>query len=498
MSKKKDFPKAVQENSKQLKKKKKKKSSNKIYSKVDIQEAIKAVNEGTSIRKAGSDYQIPFSTLLRKVKNPKSIDTKSGPSTVLTELEEQEIEKWILYRAETGSPVPKDELLRSIQNYLNKEKRKTVFTNNFPGKKWFLGFKSRHPTISLRVAQNLPKCRADVTEDKLRNWFGEVETYLSKKQLKSAHPSRIFNCDETNIELCPKPPKALVRKGAKSVYKVVDASEREGMTALFMYNAEGLRAPPMVLFTYKENLPKRVIENCPSGWGLGMSENGWMNTETFYEYITNVFYPFLINNNIEFPVILYVDGHVSHVTVPVVNFCRERKIEIITLYPHSTHIIQPLDIAYFHPLKDIYKKKAVPAWKNANNDRRIKKEDFPRVLEMAVNLFENEKNAIVNGFRAAGLSPFNPDAVDYNALLKGQNKKDKQVESVQHEKNEPVEQKQMQKNLLIHFESQIPEELLNHFKICAVDKTWTGSTENLGLFNYWLTLNVDCSGSFFT
>ncbi|TGZ46503.1 Uncharacterized protein DBV15_10347 [Temnothorax longispinosus] len=110
-----------------------------------------------------------------------------------------------------------------------------------------------------------------------------------------------------------------------------------------------------------------------------------MTTETFYEYIANVFYPWLLKENIHFPIVLYLDKHSSHVTIPLVSFCREKKIELISLYPNATHIIQPLDVALFHPFKDLWRK-TVPKWKLENETFRLKKEQFPAVLKKKLKL----------------------------------------------------------------------------------------------------------------
>ncbi|KAK9693320.1 DDE superfamily endonuclease [Popillia japonica] len=75
--------------------------------------------------------------------------------------------------------------------------------------------------------------------------------------------------------------------------------------------------------------------------------------ETFYEYITNIFYPWLVQENIEFPVIIYLDNHSSHLIIALVKFCREKKTELIDLYPNSIHIMQPLDTAFIHPFKQL-------------------------------------------------------------------------------------------------------------------------------------------------
>ena len=112
--------------------------------------------------------------------------------------------------------------------------------------------------------------------------------------------------------------------------------------------------PPMVMFAYKR-LPQTVIEKIPSGWAVGRSDNGWMTAESFYEFMTNIFYPWCVKSNIEFPVVMYLDGHSSHATLALSDFCVEKRIEIISLFPNSTHVTQPMDVAVFKPLKDSWK-----------------------------------------------------------------------------------------------------------------------------------------------
>lgn len=148
------------------------------------------------------------------------------------------------------------------------------------------------------------------------------------------------------------------------MYKVVNADEKENLTVLFMVNADGLMAPPMILFWY-QRIPFSVTASMPPDWIAGTTERGWMTAESFYEYVTNHFYPWLLKNDIEFPVILYVDGHSSHLTLPLCNFCRDKKIELIALYPNATHILQPLDVSVFHPLKVAWKS-AVDKWRLEN------------------------------------------------------------------------------------------------------------------------------------
>lgn len=80
-----------------------------------------------------------------------------------------------------------------------------------------------------------------------------------------------------------------------------------------------------------------------------------MKSEVFYEYIANIFYPFLLEKEIQFPVILFVDGHNS-LTFQLSKLCSNLNIILIALYPNSTRILQPADVAAFRPLKSGWKK----------------------------------------------------------------------------------------------------------------------------------------------
>lgn len=101
--------------------------------------------------------------------------------------------------------------------------------------------------MSRRVPQNLTCIRANVSEEKVREWFEKVRSYLSKKGLLDISSSRIFNLDESAFKLVPKAEKVIAMKGARAVYQVVSGSEKETVTVLFTGSAAGQLAPPLVL-----------------------------------------------------------------------------------------------------------------------------------------------------------------------------------------------------------------------------------------------------------
>ncbi|KAL0102680.1 hypothetical protein PUN28_018176 [Cardiocondyla obscurior] len=195
----------------------------------------------------------------------------------------------------------------------------------------------------------------------------------------------------------------------------INNDEKECLTTLFCGNAIGKIAPPMVIFSFKRT-PGHIASNMPKNWGIGHSESGWMTGETFYEYIANIFYPWLIKNNIKFPVVLFLDGHTSHLTMALSNFCSEKEIELIALYPNATHILQPLDVAFFHPLKTSWAK-VVRQWRMENNGERIKREKFAQLMQRAINVLEVDI-ILKNGFEKTGLHPFSSNGINYEKYFK--------------------------------------------------------------------------------
>lgn len=154
------------------------------------------------------------------------------------------------------------------------------------------------------------------------------------------NPERVFNADETVFFLCPKGRTVLAKKGEEAVFTVSGNDEKECITVLMTGNAAGDLAPPMVVYSY-EWIPAAPGQTFPDEWAISKSESGWMTCDTFYEFITNVFHPWLIKSNIPLPVVLFIDGHSSHLSLHLSNFCSNNGIEVVALYPNSTHLLQP-------------------------------------------------------------------------------------------------------------------------------------------------------------
>ncbi|XP_030751725.1 jerky protein homolog-like [Sitophilus oryzae] len=381
------------------------------YPEEQMEAAIAAVSAGEAVARAAKTYNVPRATLTYKIKGITPRERRMGPNPILREDEEKVLVTWIFSMAKAGFPIGKDTLLDSVQHLIIDLKRTNPFTNNRPGRKWYESFLRRHPEVAKRTAQNLTISRSSVTKEHLQAWFKEVRIYLDTNGYSSIleDPSRVFNSDETAFFLNPKGGKVLAPKGDKSVYQQVNSDEKECLTVLVTGNAAGQIPPPMVVFRY-DRIPKEIAMSIPENWGIGKSESGWMTGETFFEFITNIFHPWLLGNNITLPIILFIDGHASHLNLHTSRFCADNGIILTALFPNATHLIQPMDLAVFRTLKEGWKTK-VQQWRIDNHESPVlKKVHFCPLLNTL--LQERLTPSILqNGFRKCGLVPWNPQEV---------------------------------------------------------------------------------------
>lgn len=174
-----------------------------------------------------------------------------------------------------------------------------------------------------------------------------------------------------------------------------------------------------------------------------------------------------------------MDGHSSHATLALSDFCVEHKIELISLYPNSTHVTQPMDVAYFRPLKAAWKK-AVTSWRLTNNGASLQKCHFATVLKSAIDSMDT-KTTLANGFACCGLSPFSADSVNYSRLLN--NRESSKTETLTADSSNEY----AKASTLNFVENFVDKKILNMFKAAAAtDNKWFGEVRYLELFSLWL------------
>lgn len=105
---------------------------------------------------------------------------------------------------------------------------------------------------------------------------------------------------------------------------MVNGPEKESVTLLANVSADVKIAPTMVVFP-GQRLPQGARTHVPEDWALTKYEKGWMNGEIFYEYVANIFNKWILENKIKLPVVMFLDGHSSHLTYHLSKFVLKTK-----------------------------------------------------------------------------------------------------------------------------------------------------------------------------
>nr|XP_033324361.1 uncharacterized protein LOC117219362 [Megalopta genalis]XP_033324362.1 uncharacterized protein LOC117219362 [Megalopta genalis]XP_033324363.1 uncharacterized protein LOC117219362 [Megalopta genalis] len=386
---------------------------------------------------------------------------------------ENRIFQWIIDMPYFGFLITKEHLINSLALQIKNSNVPNKFIDGQPNCQWFEGFLKKHPILTLS--------KTLVSEHFVRKWFQDIENYLKKANLLNIDSSRIYNTDDTSLTLNPNGGQVLARRGFKNVDNIVSNNEKQNITVLVTGNAGGQLAPTLVVFDYKE-VPNSIYEKLPEGFCVGTSEEGYMTTFLFYDYIVNKFWPWLIENKIQMPVILFLDGNFMHFTQPLSEFCRVHQIVLIPLPPDTTHFLRPMDVSMFSTLKSHWKKK-VNHYRIERENLSISKEDFAPILGTVFREL-NLKGILSHGFRTCGLDPFSVYPINFTKVFNRKNTSNCQ----------PVIRICSQSWLLETIEKYIGEATLRTFK-CEKSEKWTGRKEDTSLFYLWRRICNDCRRS---
>ena len=157
-----------------------------------------------------------------------------------------------------------------------------------------------------------------------------------------------------------------------------------------------------------------LTEHAPSGTLNEVSDSGWINTELFMEYIKH-FSKHAKPTKTD-PVLLILDGHKSHTkNIELIEYVRDNGIQILSLPPHTSHKLQPLDRTFFKPLKVAFNT-ACTSWMRLHPARRISIDKIGGLFNTAYLKAATIENA-VNGFRCTGIVPLNQSILPETEFL---------------------------------------------------------------------------------
>jgi hypothetical protein len=103
-----------------------------------------------------------------------------------------------------------------------------------------------------------------------------------------------------------------------------------------------------------------------------------------------------------------MDGYKSHNLYKFYKYCKEEKIIVLCMPPYLSHLLQPLNVGCFLPLKRAYSNEINSLAQYST--KKIKKEAFLLAFKAAFKKVITKDN-ICAGFRGARLVPYNLEVV---------------------------------------------------------------------------------------
>lgn len=295
------------------------------------------------------------------------------------------------------------QVMKLAYEYAESNKISHRFENGMAGEKWFLNFCKRN-NFSLRVPEKMAACRmAGFNRMQVDRFFENLRTLCETYHFK---PHRIFNMDETGISTIPSKMKKVVSPtNKKKVSKLTSGDKAETITVVGCMSPTGFLVPPAMVFPrvrYHENLYK----NAPEGTAKFHNETGYMNTDLFVLWLKH--FQEYVKASAEDPVLLILDNHVSHRSHQAVTYCRENYIHLLTLPPHVTHEMQPLDTHFFEPLKERFSEECANFVIGKPSLVIIKLENVAELFCRAYKEMAKVSTAS-SAFEHSGIWPFSPN-----------------------------------------------------------------------------------------
>lgn len=396
------------------------------YSEDAMQRALEAVrNKEMSIKRASVVFSVPrtsiHSRLSRQGINPVTNLGRFKP--VFNAQMELELSEHIIRLEKLFYGLSTADLRRIAFQFAEVNQISHPFNKDrkMAGKDWLMSFLKRQGNLSIRRPEATSIARVTgFSKERVCQFFKNLKVILEKYNIP---PHRIFNCDETGITCVQKPGKILAEKGRKQVGRLTSLERGKNTTLLACVSATGTFIPPFMVFPRVRMNPALLSGAFPGTVGFPYP-SGWMDADLFLKFLKH--FIDCTKSRRESPSLLILDGHSSHKSIEAINLARDFGVIILTLPPHTSNRLQPLDVSVFAPFKT-YLAIEMDHWLTNHPGSRITEYDMAPIIKSALIKAFTPIN-IIKGFEKTGIYPYNPDVFqesDFeaaeNILQKGSN-----------------------------------------------------------------------------
>ena len=207
----------------------------------------------------------------------------------------------------------------------------------------------RNPGLSSQFSKRYNYEHAKCEDPKIiGEWFNLVQKTIIQYGI---HPDDIYNFDETGFAMgLTSTARVITRAEYYGRRSCLQPGNREWVTVIECINASGWVLSPCIIFKGKVYI-EGWFNDLPDNWRFEVSPNGWTSDEIGLRWLQKLFIPSTSSCMKGQYRLLVLDGHGSHLTPNFDKICEENKIILICMPPHSSHLLQPLDIGCFAVLK---------------------------------------------------------------------------------------------------------------------------------------------------
>jgi hypothetical protein len=319
------------------------------YTESDVQCALAEIANGKSLRKAAVEWGVPRSTLQdRNATTLPHLEAASHLQRLPTVMENQ-LTNWVLTQEALGRGVTHAQIRVFGQRLL------ALQGDHLPlGRHWISRFLARNPILKTKRQIFVDSVRVNnACSEVIRPWFQNLEI----PAIKAIPASQRWNMDETGIMEGYGLNGLVVGHAEKRKVQGKQPGSRAWTSIIECISATGVSTAPAVIYKGKtvqqQWFPSQLDKF--SGWYFTATENGWTTDGTALEWLEKVFIPQTKPRD-RSARLLILDGHGSHETTDFLWRCLEHNIYVLFLPAHTSHVLQPLDLTIFSPLKRAYRK----------------------------------------------------------------------------------------------------------------------------------------------
>ena len=179
--------------------------------------------------------------------------------------------------------------------------------------------------------------------------------------------------------------------------QIIFGARHENITTLAVSSASGKVLDQLIVFSGKNMQGAWKGSKPLPNLYYGISENGWMDTSVFANWF-KLFCGFIKDR----PLLLLYDGHLSHISLIVVQLALKENVIILKFPPYVTDVLQPLDVSCFGLIKRKWEKMLNDRITTYETRNRIDKSEFVDLLCKIWHDRLKPENAI-SGFSSTGI-----------------------------------------------------------------------------------------------